>query len=77
MQYLDIGLNVILSIFDWYTALDLHYKFLTPLLALFVMHTVTRFLIMPVLGASAGAVGSDVVKRNRSNSNKSNSRGKK
>lgn len=68
MQYLNIGLNVIVSIFDWYSTLDLHYKFLTPLLALFVMHCVIRFLIMPVLGAAAGGVGSDIVRRNKGNS---------
>lgn len=61
MQYIEMVLNIIVNIFDWVATLDYYFYIIPLCMALFAFSTVTRFLIMPVLGG----IGSDNAKNYR------------
>lgn len=65
MQYINMVLNIIVNILDWLATLDYYFYIIPLCMALLAFNTVTRFLIMPVLGG----VGSDNAKNYRKSRN--------
>lgn len=54
-DYFTLCMNALVSAFEWFSALNDKYMFMTYAVALFSFFCIWRFILSPILGGSSGS----------------------